>query len=103
MSTQPYESPSRHGLPLPRDAASVYAALSGDRAANFRTEWEAALDQARTDLDLNALNGRLDRIVGDYWAGASAGLSSSALQAEEDGRRWRVGEEVSVIPAEQVL
>lgn len=103
MSAQPYESPSHHGVPLPRDAASVHAALSSDRAAKFRAEWEAALDQARTDLDLNALNGRLDRIVGDYWAVASANLSSSALQADEDGRRWRAGEEVSVIPGDQVL
>jgi hypothetical protein len=81
----------------------VYAALPADRAANFRAELDAALDQARADLDLAALTARLDQIVREYWAVASAASSPRAFQAEEDSRRWRAGEEIDVIPAEQVL
>jgi hypothetical protein len=103
MSAQPHESLPRQSAPVPRDAASVYAALPADRAANFRAELDAALDQARADLDLAALTARLDQIVREYWAVASAASSPRAFQAEEDSRRWRAGEEIDVIPAEQVL
>jgi hypothetical protein len=103
MSAQPHEPAPRRSAPISRDAASVIAALPEDRAASFRTEWEAALDQARTDLDLGSLTQRLEKITGDYWAVASASASARVTEAATDGSQWRAGQDIDIIPAEQVL
>ncbi|WEH37254.1 DUF6247 family protein [Streptomyces sp. AM 4-1-1] len=100
MSAQPTEPLPRRSAVIPRDPASVRAALPAARAAGFQAEWDAALDQARADLDLAALTARLEKITAEYWAIVCALVSPRAVQADQDSRRWQAGGETDVISVE---
>ncbi len=98
MSAQPYESTptGRDGL---HSAAQVRAALPPEQTAEFDAAWNAALDEARTTLDL----AQPLQVIRDFRAIASALASTHADQARQDAQRWRDGKEIDSIPAHQVL
>jgi hypothetical protein len=98
MSAQPFAHD-----PHSYDAASVHEALPVEYAEEFRTAWNAALDEARRDLDLGKLTARLQSITAEYRAVAAALASSRASQARQDGQRWAKGQEIDCIPASEVL
>ena len=88
---------------IPREARAVRAALPLEQAEQFQQEWNAALDQAKEDMDLDGLYERLTVLTGALWGVASAWHSPNAAEVTEQGRRWQAGEDMDTISAEEVF
>jgi Family of unknown function (DUF6247) len=97
MSAQPFESP--RPATIERTPKAVLAALPPQRAAEFKRDWNTALDKAREDMDLAPLQ----EVVDSYWGVASAAASPNAAEATEQARRFVAGHDIGVVPASEVF
>jgi uncharacterized protein DUF6247 len=97
MSAQPVQSP--RPAPIERTAKAVVKALPPHRAAEFKRDWNAALDKAREEMDLAPLQ----EVIDSYWGVASAAASPYAAEATEQARRFVAGHDIGVVPAEDVF
>lgn len=97
MSAQPVER-TEHA-PIERTPEAVRAALPPTERARFDTAWRAALDEARTTPTLAGLQ----KVIGDYWAIASALHSPTFPDAIREGRRWQAGRPVDSRPAGEIF
>lgn len=97
-------APSMDAMPrIPREGPAVLAALPSQSAAEFLAAWNALLDQARDKPDLEDLTERLKKLVGGYWAVASAWASPRAAEITEEGRCWAAGDDRDSISLTEVL
>lgn len=90
-------------MKIERTMSAVHDALPPASASEFRTRLRRILLATIADMDVDALQVGLESLVLEFWAVASAWHSPNAAAATEAGERWVRGEDIGVVPAEEVF